>query len=96
MPPQCVFVKVQVSVRPFQIALLCFQQSGIVLHVMDHPYYFTVLRQRMLERWFPKWWWIQEHIVDCAQTRRQYQLATEYGLLEYCLHEDRIELIPTL
>ena len=57
---------------------------------------FAVLRQGVLERWFPKWWWIQEPTVDCAQTQRQYRLATEYGLLEYCVHEDRIELISTL
>ena len=59
-------------------------------------HYVAVSKQAMLERWFPKWWWIKEHMVDYAQTGRQYQLVTEYGLLAYCLHEDRIELIPTV
>ena len=47
----------------------------------------------MLERWFLKWWWINEHIVDHVQTGRHYQLATECGSMNYCLQEDKIELL---
>ena len=62
-------------------------------HYFHYP---AVSRQAMLERWFLKWWWINEHIVDHVQTGRHYQLATECSLMNYCLQEDKIELIPTL
>ena len=62
-------------------------------HYFHYP---AVSREAMLERWFLKWWWINEHKVDHVQTGRHYQLATECGLMNYCLQEDKIELIPTL